>query len=384
MALHEQNRYSLALIGGAMACVFALVGMLTASWLYLGDGVGPGPANTVEVVLAARDNVKGEGVLTPPDSSSPATSRGSSSGEVAATGPGSKIEPDGLVMPSVAAAAFSSVPLAVKNETPLSAVDPALLEHKGNLALPRIAVDGRMAWKVYSRPFVSRDDRPRLAIIVVGLGLSPVATEAAIRRLPAAVTLAFHPDAEDVDKWAEMARRAGHEVLLSLPMEPADFPFDDPGPNALLTDLDTQENIGRLETILGRLSGFAGVISVMGSKFSQTEESLRPVLETLKGRGVMYVEGAAVEKSLAPQIAADIGLPRVIVNIVLDNEPSRAAIDQQLAQLEATAREHAVAVGLARPYPVVIASLSKWASTLQDKNVVLAPASAVVNRQFLQ
>ncbi len=107
------------------------------------------------------------------------------------------------------------------------------------------------------------------------------------------------------------------------------------------------------------------------------------MLETLNGRGVMYVEAAGAEQSLAPRIATDIGLPRVIVDVDLDAQPSESAIVEQLARLEGIARQRSVAVGLARPYPVAIASLSEWVATLKDKNLVLAPASAVVDRQFL-
>ncbi len=383
MALDERKKTGLALIGGAAVCVAVLALVLAGGWLFLRDGGEPGSVKGVEVELSARDSENAEGVLTPPNSSSPATLHAPGGHDVARTAPRVSNGPDGVVVPSVTAAAFSRTPLAAEDATPINAADPALLEHKGDLALPQIAEDGRMAWRVYARPFTSRDDRPRVAIIVAGLGFSPVATEAAIRRLPAAVTLAFHPDAVDLGKWAEMARRAGHEVLLSLPMEPAEFPFDDPGPNALLTTVDTRENLGRLERTLGRLTGFAGVISVMGSKFSQHEDSLRPVLEALKARGVMYVEGVDAARSLAPRIATEIGLPRVIVDIVLDDEPSEAAIEKQLARLEAMARERSVAVGLARPYPVVVGILSKWTATLTETNLVLAPASAVADRQFL-
>lgn len=383
MALDEQKKSGVALIGGATACVLVLALVLAGSWLFLRDGGEPGSAKGVEVELSPRNSESPEGVLTPPNSSSPTTPHDPGGHDRVGTVPRVMNGPDGVVVPSVTAAAFSRAPLAVQDATPINAADPALLEHKGDLALPKIAEDGRMAWRVYARPFTSRDDRPRVAIIVAGLGLSPVATEAAIRRLPAAVTLAFHPDSVDLGKWAEMARRAGHEVLLSLPMEPADFPFDDPGPSALLTSVDIRETLDRLEHTLGRLTGFVGVISVMGSKFSQHEDSLRPVLEALNGRGVMYVEGADAARSLAPRIATEIGLPRVIVDIVLDDEPSQAAIEKQLAQLEATARERAVAVGLARPYPIVVDILSKWAATLKEKNLVLAPASAVADLQFL-
>jgi hypothetical protein len=54
-----------------------------------------------------------------------------------------------------------------------------------------------------------------------------------------------------------------------------------------------------------------------------------------------------------------------------------------LAQLEATARERGVAVGLARNYPLTVARLAAWAAALEKKDIALVPISAVVGRQLL-
>ena len=98
-------------------------------------------------------------------------------------------------------------------------VDPELIEQAKSGPIPKIGPKGRKPWKVYARTFDGKDARPRIAIIVMGMGLSRAATEAAISRLPGAVTLAFTPYAQALDDWASIARRSGHEVLLSLPME---------------------------------------------------------------------------------------------------------------------------------------------------------------------
>jgi len=261
--------------------------------------------------------------------------------------------------------------------------DPSLLEPGASGPLPRISEDGREPWRVYANAFDSRDDRPRLVVIVIGIGLERVATEAAIQRLPAPVTLAITPYAEEGEHWARMGRRFGHEVLLSLPLESADFPFEDPGPYALLTSLSPQENLGRLEFLLSRFAGYVGVIGVMGSKFNIDDDSVRPVLLALRDRGLMYVEGTDSAKSVAPLVATEIGLPRILADVSLDDVPSKAAIDGQLARLEDIARERAVAVAIARPYPVTLERLTAWAATLDERGLVLAPVSAVADAQFL-
>src|SRR5690606_15597580 len=95
--------------------------------------------------------------------------------------------------------------------------------------LPSIASDGRVPAQAYARPFRA-NGRPRVALIVGGLGLNAVTTRAAIERLPAEVTLSFVPYAEGLQAWIDMARAHGHEVMLEMPMEPTGYPDNDPGP----------------------------------------------------------------------------------------------------------------------------------------------------------
>src|SRR6185295_5091704 len=61
------------------------------------------------------------------------------------------------------------------------APDPKLVRASAVGPLPIIGADGRAPWKVYARPFDAADTRPRIAIVVAGLGLSGAATEAAIQ-----------------------------------------------------------------------------------------------------------------------------------------------------------------------------------------------------------
>ena len=98
-------------------------------------------------------------------------------------------------------------------------------------------------WERYRQPFNMADQRPRIAVVLSGLGLSDSATEAAINKLPAAVTLSFSPYARDLERWIALARARGHEVMLDLPMEPASFPAEDPGPQGLLTHLTVEDNL---------------------------------------------------------------------------------------------------------------------------------------------
>ncbi|MCG8694862.1 MAG: divergent polysaccharide deacetylase family protein [Minwuiales bacterium] len=259
--------------------------------------------------------------------------------------------------------------------------DPALVVETEKGPLPVIGPDGRRPWQAYARPFHAPTKAPRIALIIGDMGLSAPATNAAIQQLPGAVTLAFAPYANDLQDWIGKSRAAGHEVMLQLPMEPYDFPANDPGPHALLTTLSPGANLERLEWLLGRFTGYVGVTNYMGSKFTASAKDVRPVMEALRARGLMFVDARSSTRSVAGSIARDIGIPLAFNNHVIDREASRNAIDAQLAELERIALEGGTAVGIGYPYPVTLERVARWAATLPQKGIHLAPASATVDRQ---
>lgn len=261
------------------------------------------------------------------------------------------------------------------------APDPALLTEGRNGALPVIAPDGRRAWQVYARPFDEPDGRPRIAILLANLGLSQSATKAAIQQLPGSVTLGFVPYARGLEAWMNEARAAGHEVFLELPMEPFDYPESDPGPHTLLTTLDDRDNIDRLDWLLSRTAGYVGVTNFMGDKFTSSPESIGPVLEALRDRGLMFLDARTSRESVAGDIATKIKLPRALNNRFLDIEASRVAIDARLLELEEIARTVGYAVGIGFPYPVTLERIASWSATLDAKGITLAPMSALANLQ---
>ncbi len=284
---------------------------------------------------------------------------------------------------SIAAPIIHFVPkLSIKRrERPLrEAPDPALIEKSFAGPLPIVGRDGREAWRVYARPFNAPKSKPRIAIVLYGLGTSATASRAAIQGLPGAITLAFSPYANRLTGWVHEARTAGHEVMLMVPIEPATYPQFDLGPQALLSTLSDKQNIGRLEWILGRSVGYVGVVNYMGSSFTRSHTQMRLVLATLRKRGLLYLESHNAMRNVVGDIAKTLKLPFAATTLQLDQAASRLAIDSQLRQTERLARQlgHSVAMGF--PYPVTLERIGKWAKTVEKRGFVLAPVSAISKR----
>jgi hypothetical protein len=139
------------------------------------------------------------------------------------------------------------------------------------------------------------------------------------------------------------------------------------------------ENLDQLDWALARVQGQVGAIGVVagmrGERFAALPEAIGAVQEALFRRGLLYLDprpGAA-----APARAWGRG-----VDVVLD-EPARTRgeIERRLGELEAIARDRGSALGLAgAPTSVLVETVTAWAAGLEQRGMVLAPVSAMIQR----
>ncbi len=328
-------------------------------WLSLGGGRGVLPSVSLPLDPAVSGQV--EELMAPAEPAGPA------------------MQPPPAAPPAPVNRRILPVSVAPDGKISLApAPDPMLVEQTVTGPLPRIAEDGAQSWHVYAHPAPPLDAKPRIAVVISGMGLREAPTRLAVQRLPSQVTLAFTPYGDGLQEWVAQARAAGHEVLLELPMEPHDYPENDPGPNALLTSLSAEENTGRLEWLLSRFSGYAGVINFFGGKFSTAEAALGPVMAELKGRGLMIVDNQSASRSRISEIAGQIDMPFVSATLQIDAELSAAAIDARLAELERAAIAGGFAAGIGSPLPVTIERISLWAEQLGARGITLVPVTALI------
>ncbi len=239
----------------------------------------------------------------------------------------------------------------------------------GGGMLPVIAPDGRTPAQAYARPFLS-NGRPKIALVIGGLGLNSKGTREAIEQLPPEITLSFVPYADGLQGWIDLARANGHEVLLEAPMEPNDFPDNDPGPYTLMANGRPQETTQRLDWLLSRAVGYFGVANYLGSKFVKSDVGMAALFSDLRQRGLAFVDdGSAAQRGG--------GVPRASAERVVDDQLAGDAIDKQLLALEAAALQNGQALGAGFAYPITLAQVRTWAGGLAQRGYQLAPASAL-------
>jgi hypothetical protein len=260
-----------------------------------------------------------------------------------------------------------------------AAPDGRLVEQTRHGLLPKIGRDGSRAATVYARPpgALPGGVKPaaRIALVVTGLGVSEATTADALAKLPPAATLAFAPYGRDLEAQVARARARGHEVLLQVPMEPFDYPANDPGPHTLTVAARPQDNLDKLHWLMARFSGYVGIVNFMGAKITADEAALAPLMREIGGRGLGFIDDGSSPRSLAPKVGLGARTPTARADAVLDAVPRADALDKELARVETLARQRGYALATASALPVTLDRLSRWAKGLEAKGILLVPAS---------
>ena len=267
--------------------------------------------------------------------------------------------------------------------------DAALQEQAADFQgkqLPIKAPDGRAPSAFYAAPFNAADKHPRVALVIAGAGQDQDQTLHLLRDLPGAIDVAFsaYTDETAADKLAAVARETGHECLVSIPMEPNNFPISDEGARQLMEGHDSEANRMDLEWALSRQTGCVGATGasdgMMGEHFAQDGLGLSQVLEELGKRGLLYFDPRTGAPALTSAPETSITVADVVIDAPVkpDEQVTADVIDQRLAELEKMATVRGSAIGLAGPpQPVMLERIAVWAHGLAARGVTLAPLTAV-------
>ncbi|MGB3447272.1 MAG: divergent polysaccharide deacetylase family protein [Xanthobacteraceae bacterium] len=263
----------------------------------------------------------------------------------------------------------------------MSGINTRLLE-KSRYGMIPVAADGLTPFTAYATGTPAERAKaaamPTVAIVVGGLGIGAAKTTESILKLPGTVTLAFTPYGSDPGKLVERARDQHHEILLQVPMEPFDYPDNDPGPQTLLATQSPEQNLDRLFWHLSRFQGYVGLTSFMGGRFTVSDAAMQPVIREAAKRGLGYLDDGTSPRSVAATLAQGQTMPFAKADLSIDAVPTAAEIDKALAKLEALAKTRGNAIGTASSLPVSVDRIANWARALESRGILLVPLTTAM------
>jgi polysaccharide deacetylase 2 family uncharacterized protein YibQ len=246
---------------------------------------------------------------------------------------------------------------------------------------------------------------PLISIVIDDLGVDPAMAQR-LTAFQGPLTAAFLPGSPDLSDQVELVRRAGHEILVHVPMESlpraevkeADDARSqtgahrratvlrvlqgeagDPGADTLLVGRPASEIRRRLGDTLSAFGGYVGINNHRGSRFTADEDGMRVVMDELKRRGLIFLDSMTTTNSVGTRLAREFGVPQTARDVFLDQLGDPVAIRARLTATEAIARRRGKVVAIGHARQNTLDCLADWLPEIVDRGYALAPVSAIAD-----
>jgi len=268
---------------------------------------------------------------------------------------------------------------------PLLPALPAPVPPAEQGALPPDSPDGLPLWRRNALAAPATGGRPMVAVVIDDMGVDQRHSLEAVA-LPGPLTLAYLPYGRDLAQQTAAARRAGHELMVHVSMQPQSRSGlsgqaesgGDPGPNALTVGLPPEEIRRRLDWALSQFGGYVGINNHMGSGFTANRPGMGVVIGELKRRGLLFLDSRTTPSSVGEALAAEAGLPHATRNVFLDNVQTPAEVRTRLAELERIAKARGSAIAIGHPHEATLMVLRDWLPGMTGRGLALVPLSTIV------
>lgn len=245
--------------------------------------------------------------------------------------------------------------------------------------LPIRGSDGSRAVDVYARPW-SGARGVRIAIIVGGMGLSQTGSDYALKTLAPDITLGFAANGNSLRRWATKARQQGHEILLQIPLEPFNYPNDNPGRGTLEVAFSPLENLKLLHDAMGRITNYTGIGNFMGARFLSDPNALDPIMKDIAKRGLLFFDDGSSAQSRAGEFSKALNIPFAASDILIDAIVSTENILKKLDELERIARANGTAIGIASAFPASVDAIALWSNEAKARGIEIVGISALASQ----
>ena len=197
-------------------------------------------------------------------------------------------------------------------------------------------------------------------------------------RIPQRLTLSVFPNMKRSGEIAEAVHRSGHQVMIHLPMEPHDYPKEDPGEDAIYVWQSIEEIRRQTRAAIGTVPHAVGLNNHMGSRATEDEQVMQAVLEEVKRKKLFFVDSYTSSRSVALEVARAMKVRCAKREVFLDHVDDPQAIREALWKLADLAAQNGSAIGIGHPHPNTLAALKGLLPKLQKRGFQFVWASELV------
>jgi len=220
------------------------------------------------------------------------------------------------------------------------------------------------------------DGRPRLAIIIDDCGQWPV-TERGFVDLPFPVTLSVLPHVRYGPAIAHEAEAAGKGVMLHLPMQTMSGQY--PGPGTITVAMGDDAIRSEVSGDLAELPEARGVNNHEGSRATADRRVMGDVADVLVRENRFWIDSRTSAASVAADVTRARGIPSASRDVFLDDVDNVTAVETQLREAAARARESGAAIAIGHPRPATLLAVRALGPSLEAGGIDLTLASDLVH-----
>jgi polysaccharide deacetylase 2 family uncharacterized protein YibQ len=193
------------------------------------------------------------------------------------------------------------------------------------------------------------------------------------------ITVSILPLSTYAAETARIAHERGLGVMLHLPGESLNHQEGNSSTAGLIRSDMSPENIRELvEESIARVPYIQGVNNHMGSKITQEENVMLPILEILKQRGLFFLDSRTTADSIAFDLARKMKLRTAYRNVFLDSEVGVEYSKQKLVELFRLSRRTGHAIAIGHPFPETLQALREGLPLLAGYGVKPVLVSEII------
>lgn len=224
----------------------------------------------------------------------------------------------------------------------------------------------------------SDDVKKKVAIIIDDLGWNKEVANTLLN-IDISISFSILPHLPFSKLIANEVGLKNRDILLHLPMEPHGNHHEIPGIKQLTEAMNKDDMEMLIKDYISAIPHVVGVNNHMGSKLTESEQSITYVMEILKNKNLFFIDSLTTSKSLAYKVAKTYGVKTARRNVFLDNIEDEEYIKQQIDELIKIAQENGSAIGIGHPHSKTIAVLQKMVPLMKEKGIEVVPISELVN-----
>lgn len=220
----------------------------------------------------------------------------------------------------------------------------------------------------------------RVAIIIDDMGDSLEVLKE-ICDLGQPITISILPHSQYAEETARIAHESGLEVMLHLPGESLNHEEGNNSTTGLIkSDMGEEDVRALVEESLSLVPYIKGVNNHMGSKITQEEPVMRPILDLLKSRDLYFLDSRTTAKSVAFDLARKMGLRTAYRNVFLDTTVGVDYSKKKIIDLFRFSQKTGKAIGIGHPFPETLQALRENISLLKKYKVTPVFVSEIISK----